>query len=96
MFVNHSDGFPLQYNNRLNTAYNNSRISLIREQFFAMQKNTVDDCLQAVACPHNCVRSMMLSILIRSLEVVVKNYEIVGESLVILTITLFASPSRMR
>lgn len=54
-FVNHSDGFALQYNNPLNTAYNNSRISLIREHFFAMQNITVDAYLPAVACPHNFV-----------------------------------------
>jgi len=54
-FVNHSDGLALQYGNPANTAYTNSRISLIREHFFAMQDITVDAYLPAVACPHNFV-----------------------------------------
>jgi len=54
-FVNHSDGFSLQYGNPLNTPYNNSRISLVREHLFAMQNVSVDDYLPAVACPHNFI-----------------------------------------
>jgi len=54
-FVNHSDGYSLQYGNPLNTAKNNTQISTIREHYFAMQNITVDSYLPAVACPHNFV-----------------------------------------
>ncbi|CZR61896.1 uncharacterized protein PAC_11793 [Phialocephala subalpina] len=54
-FVNHSDGFALQYGNPLNTAKNNTQISTIREHYFAMQNITVDSYLPAVACPHNFI-----------------------------------------
>ena len=50
-FVNHSDGFSLQYGNPLNTAQNNTQISLIRQHFFRMMGQTVGSYLPAVACP---------------------------------------------
>lgn len=50
-FVNHSDGFALQYGNPLNTAHNNSQISLVREHLFRMQGQEVGAYLPAVACP---------------------------------------------
>jgi len=52
-FVNHSDGFTLQYGgNQPNTS---TKISTIREHLFAMQNIVVDSYLPAVACPHNFV-----------------------------------------
>jgi len=51
IFVNHSDGFALQYNNPLNTAQTNGRISLLREHFWAMQDVSVGPELPSVACP---------------------------------------------
>ncbi|KAI0910607.1 glycoside hydrolase superfamily [Ustulina deusta] len=53
-FVNHGDGFTLQYGNPNNTAYTNSRIQLIRKHFIAMsQGKTIDpgEPLPAVPCP---------------------------------------------
>jgi mannan endo-1,4-beta-mannosidase len=50
-FVNHSDGFSLQYNNPLNTAKNTTQISLVREHLFRMKGETVSSYLPAVACP---------------------------------------------
>ena len=51
IFVNHSDGFALQYGNPLNTAHNNTQISTIRQHFFKMQHETVSSYLPAVPCP---------------------------------------------
>jgi len=51
IFVNHSDGFALQYNNPLNSANTTGQISLVREHFFAMKNITVSSDLPAVACP---------------------------------------------
>jgi len=51
IFVNHSDGFTLQYNNPLNTAQANGQISMLREQFWAMQNVAVGAELPPVACP---------------------------------------------
>jgi len=51
VFVNHSDGFSLQYNNPLNSANATGQISLLREHFFAMKNITVSSDLPAVACP---------------------------------------------
>jgi len=51
IFVNHSDGFTLQYNNPLNTAKANGQISLLREHFWAMQNVAVSAELPPVACP---------------------------------------------
>ena len=50
-FVNHSDGFTMQYGNPSNTAKNNTQISLVRQHLFRMQGVEVDDYLPAVACP---------------------------------------------
>jgi mannan endo-1,4-beta-mannosidase len=50
-FVNHTDGFSLQYGNPLNTAHNNSQISKVRKHMFAMKGVTVTDYLPAVTCP---------------------------------------------
>ncbi|KAI1118892.1 glycoside hydrolase superfamily [Nemania sp. NC0429] len=53
-FVNHSDGFTLQYGNPNNTASTNSRIQLIRKHFIAMsQGRTISPQapLPPVACP---------------------------------------------
>ncbi|GAW21677.1 hypothetical protein ANO14919_112000 [Xylariales sp. No.14919] len=53
-FVNHSDGFTLQYGNPNNTAYTNSRIQLIRKHFIAMsQGKNIDpkEPLPSVPCP---------------------------------------------
>ena len=51
IFVNHSDGFSLQYNNPLNTKHNNTQISTIRQHFFKMQNESVTSYLPAVPCP---------------------------------------------
>ena len=53
IYVNHSDGYALQYGNPANTVQNNTQISLIREHFFRMQNVTVGSYLPAVACPGN-------------------------------------------
>ncbi len=50
-FVNHTDGFALQYGNPANTAQVNSQISTIRQHFFKMQGKAVGADLPAVACP---------------------------------------------
>ncbi|KAK3698463.1 hypothetical protein LTR37_016934 [Vermiconidia calcicola] len=50
-FVNHSDGFTLQYGNPLNTAQNDTQISTIRQHFFRMQGLSVSEYLPAVPCP---------------------------------------------
>ena len=50
--MNHTDGYTLQYNNPLNTALNNSQISMVREHFFQFNHGeTVSRYLPAVACP---------------------------------------------
>lgn len=51
IFVNHTDGFTLQYNNPLNTVQNDTQISTIRQHFFRMQNETVSSYLPAVPCP---------------------------------------------
>ena len=51
IFVNHSDGYTLQYGNPLNTVQNNTQISTIREHFFRLQGVNVTSYLPAVACP---------------------------------------------
>jgi len=51
IFVNHSDGFALQYGNPTNTVQNNTQISTIRQHFFKMQNESVSSYLPAVACP---------------------------------------------
>ena len=53
IFVNHTDGYELQYGNPLNSVQNNTQISIIRQHFFKMQGVTVDSYLPAVACPGN-------------------------------------------
>ncbi|KAI1356948.1 glycoside hydrolase superfamily [Xylaria sp. FL0043] len=53
-FVNHSDGFTLQYGNPNNTDYTNSRIQLIRKHFIAMSQGKSIDAgepLPLVPCP---------------------------------------------
>ena len=50
IFVNHSDGFALQYGNPLNTVHNDTQISTIRQHFFRMQNETVSSYLPAVPC----------------------------------------------
>lgn len=53
IFVNHSDGFTLQYGNPANTAHNNTQISTIRQHFFRMQNESVTSYLPAVPCTGN-------------------------------------------
>lgn len=53
--MNHTDGYTMQYGNPSNTAIVNSKISLVREHYFAMQDILVDDYLPTVACPHNYI-----------------------------------------
>ena len=55
IYVNHTDGFTMQYGNPSNTAVVNAKISLVREHYFAMQGISVDDYLPLVACPHNYI-----------------------------------------
>ncbi|KAK9773514.1 hypothetical protein AB5N19_05282 [Seiridium cardinale] len=53
-FVNHTDGFTLQYGNPANSDYTNSRIRLIRRHFIAMSENRqipANDSLPVVLCP---------------------------------------------
>ncbi|KAI0879314.1 glycoside hydrolase superfamily [Hypoxylon argillaceum] len=53
-FVNHSDGFTLQYGNPSNSAYTNSRIQLIRKHFIAMSQGKIIGAqapLPPVSCP---------------------------------------------
>ncbi|KAI1203036.1 glycoside hydrolase superfamily [Nemania serpens] len=53
-FVNHSDGFTLQYGNPNNTASTNSRIQLIRKHFIAMSQGrsiSATEPLPPVPCP---------------------------------------------
>ncbi|KAI1357488.1 glycoside hydrolase superfamily [Xylaria arbuscula] len=53
-FVDHSDGFTLQYGNPNNTDYTNSRIQLIRKHFVAMSQGQVigaEEPLPPVPCP---------------------------------------------
>jgi mannan endo-1,4-beta-mannosidase len=54
-FVNHTDGFELQYGNPLNTKQNNTQIAIIRDHFFAMRGESAGNqgpsYLPAVACP---------------------------------------------
>ncbi|KAK8139849.1 glycoside hydrolase family 5 protein [Apiospora sp. TS-2023a] len=53
-FVDHSDGFTLQYGNPSNSEYTNSRIKLIRKHFLAMSQGKripPDEDLPAVPCP---------------------------------------------
>ncbi|KAI0593890.1 glycoside hydrolase superfamily [Biscogniauxia sp. FL1348] len=53
-FVDHNDGFTLQYGNPANTADTNNRIRLIRKHFVAMSQNVTispDEALPTVLCP---------------------------------------------
>ncbi|KAL9621248.1 MAG: hypothetical protein Q9160_004269 [Pyrenula sp. 1 TL-2023] len=50
-FVNHSDGFSLQYGNPANTMQNNTQIATIREHLFRMQGQEVGTVLPQAACP---------------------------------------------
>lgn len=54
-YVNHGDGYTMQYGNPNNTDVVNAKISMVREHYFAMQNITVDSYLPAVACPHNYI-----------------------------------------
>ncbi|KAI0428872.1 glycoside hydrolase superfamily [Xylaria sp. FL1042] len=53
-FVNHSDGFTLQYGNPKNTNYTNSRIQLIRKHFITMSQGKnigAGEPLPPISCP---------------------------------------------
>ena len=50
-FVNHTDGFALQYGNPANSVHNDTQIAAIREHFLRMQGLNVSSYLPAVACP---------------------------------------------
>ncbi|KAI9759726.1 MAG: hypothetical protein M4579_002111 [Chaenotheca gracillima] len=50
-YVNHTDGYTLQYGNPANTNQNNTQISLIRQHLYKMQGVTVGSYLPAVPCP---------------------------------------------
>ena len=51
-FVNHSDGFTLQYGNLLNSRLNNTQISEIRQHLWRMRRvPNVGSYLPAVPCP---------------------------------------------
>ncbi|KAK2589948.1 hypothetical protein QQS21_012370 [Conoideocrella luteorostrata] len=50
-FVNHTDGFTLQYGNPLNTKQNNSQISIIRQHLWRMRSVEVGEDLPSVQCP---------------------------------------------
>ncbi|KAI0009761.1 glycoside hydrolase family 5 protein [Xylariaceae sp. FL0662B] len=53
-FVDHNDGFALQYGNPENTAYINGRIQLIRKHFVAISEGreiAVNETLPVVPCP---------------------------------------------
>jgi mannan endo-1,4-beta-mannosidase len=54
-YVNHNDGFSLQYGDPSNTAAINTQISTIRKHYFAMQSISVDSYLPAVACQQNYI-----------------------------------------
>jgi len=60
-FVNHADGFTLQYNNPANSAYTTSRIKLIRQHLVQMGQDvsiSEDAALPSVACPAAVVAGM--------------------------------------
>ena len=50
IYVNHTDGFTMQYGNSNNSALTNKQISTIRQHFFKMQNEMVSSYLPAVAC----------------------------------------------
>ena len=50
-FVNHTDGFTLQYGNPSNTPRNNTQISHIRQHLFRMKGVHVGNDLPLVPCP---------------------------------------------
>ncbi|KAH8808112.1 glycoside hydrolase [Xylogone sp. PMI_703] len=54
-YVNHTDGFTMQYGNPANPAYINEQISTTRQHFFVMKNIVVDSYLPSVACPHNYI-----------------------------------------
>jgi len=54
-FVNHTDGYTLQYNNPLNSPATNAAIATIRQNYFAMENIVVDSYLPSVACPENYI-----------------------------------------
>ncbi|KAK1810214.1 hypothetical protein LTR12_015422 [Friedmanniomyces endolithicus] len=51
IYVNHTDGYTLQYGNSLNSVQNNTQIATIRQHFFRMQNERVSGYLPAVPCP---------------------------------------------
>ncbi|KAI9880662.1 MAG: hypothetical protein M1830_001666 [Pleopsidium flavum] len=51
VYVNHSDGFTLQYGNPANTLQEHTQIGLIRQHLFKMQNVVVGNDLPGVACP---------------------------------------------
>lgn len=50
-FVNHTDGFTMQYGNPLNTVQNNAQIAKVRKHMFALQGVKVGNELPPVRCP---------------------------------------------
>jgi mannan endo-1,4-beta-mannosidase len=50
-YVNHTDGFALQYGNPLNTQINNTDILTIRQHLFAMKGVKVSSQLPSTPCP---------------------------------------------
>lgn len=44
-YVNHADGFALQYGNPLNTVQNDTQIETIREHFFKMKGDDPGDVI---------------------------------------------------
>lgn len=54
IFVNHTDGYTMQYNNPENSAYITSRIQLVRQHFLKLSKGRdvgANASLPAVPCP---------------------------------------------
>lgn len=50
-YVDHSDGYTLQYGNPANTKQNNTQISTVRKHLHRMKGEIVGDYLPAVPCP---------------------------------------------
>lgn len=50
-YVNHNDGFTLQYNNPANPTNVTEQISKIRQHLFKMKGQTVDATLPIAPCP---------------------------------------------
>ncbi|KAK2765501.1 hypothetical protein FQN54_008355 [Arachnomyces sp. PD_36] len=50
-YVDHSDGYTLQYGNPANTEQNNTQIATVRKHLHRLKGETVGDYLPAVPCP---------------------------------------------